>query len=350
MPLTFESTLASPTLKDYGWDAFFESHCPDRSSGTLGRVIADHGHSLTLFTDSGTQSCPQGLSPDKTATVGDWLLFSSHGIESVLPRKSKLSRMAAGIETKEQLIAANIDYLFILQSLNEDFNLKRLDRYLIAAWDSGALPVIVLSKSDLCREPAAFLERVESVAAGVSVFAVSSTTGDGLADLETYLKPGKTIAFVGSSGVGKSTLVNQLSGGHHFRTQDIREDDAKGRHTTTHRELIRLESGALLIDTPGMRTFALWQNDTGFEKVFGEIEQLAENCRFKDCTHTKEPGCAVRAALRDGTLDPERLENFKKLKRELQFTDAKQKQRLRIIERRSHKTYSRKDKHRYERD
>jgi ribosome biogenesis GTPase len=145
-------------------------------------------------------------------------------------------------------------------------------------------------------------------------------------------------------------LVNQLSGGHHFRTQDIREDDAKGRHTTTHRELIRLESGALLIDTPGMRTFALWQNDTGFEKVFGEIEQLAENCRFKDCTHTKEPGCAVRAALRDGTLDPERLENFKKLKRELQFTDAKQKQRLRIIERRSHKTYSRKDKHRYERD
>ncbi|MGN0774260.1 MAG: ribosome small subunit-dependent GTPase A [Candidatus Ventricola sp.] len=241
-------------------------------------------------------------------------------IHQVLPRKSLFVRRAAGSEQAEQAVAANIDTVFLCMSLNNDFNLRRLERYLAVAWESGVQPVAVLTKADLCADAAQRRLEVESVAMGVPILTVSSMEQDGYAQILPHLTPGKTVAFVGSSGVGKSTLINRLLGEERLATDGLRNDD-KGHHTTTHRELLFLPNGAMVIDTPGMRELGLLHAASGVEQTFADIEALAAGCRYKDCTHTGEPGCAVRAALQSGELDAGRWQSYQKLKAENAYAE-----------------------------
>ena len=256
--------------------------------------------------------------------VGDYVVAtwpedgSNSIIESLFPRKSAFIRKAAGIESREQIVAANIDTVFVCMSLNNDFNLRRMERYIATAWDSGATPVVVLTKADLCTELSERISEIEHIAVGVDIVTVSSLNGD-FDGVKAYLKPGKTVAFLGSSGVGKSTLINKLLGEDIIPTAGIRNDD-KGRHTTTHRELIALPNGAFVIDTPGMRELGMWDNESGVETAFSDVEELIGRCRFSDCTHNNEPGCAVQEALRDGRLDDGRWKSYLKLKVESKYT------------------------------
>lgn len=253
-------------------------------------------------------------------TVGDYVLAnwpeddSPAVIRSLFPRKSCFLRKAAGTGKQEQVVAANIDTVLICMSLNQNFNLRRLERYLSITYDSGAAPVVVLTKADLCQDVDDKVAEVRTVAPGVEILAVSSLEGD-YAAVEQYLLPGKTVAFLGSSGVGKSTLINKLTGTDSLATGAIGADD-KGRHTTTHRELLPLSNGAFVIDTPGMRELGMWDSGDGIDAAFRDIEALSRTCRFSDCTHTTEPGCAIQKALADGTLDAARWESYRKLNAE----------------------------------
>lgn len=255
-------------------------------------------------------------------TVGDWLFITAPDsdqamIEAVLPRQSLLARGSVHHSASGQLIAANLDTIFICMSLNADFNLRRIERYLTMAWESQAQPVIVLTKADVCSDVATKLTDLETVSIGVPVLVCSATTKAGLADLWTYTKPGQTVAFIGSSGVGKSTLINYLLGEATLATKAIRADDDKGRHTTTARQLLQLPNGGIVIDTPGMRELQLYMGDVS--KTFEDITALAAQCKFNDCTHTQEPGCAVQAAIAEGTLSPKRLQSYQKLQREMSY-------------------------------
>jgi ribosome biogenesis GTPase len=243
-------------------------------------------------------------------------------ITSTLERKSYFSRRDPDKGRGEQAVAANFDYCLIVASLNQDFNLRRIERYLAQTWDSGAVPVVVLTKADLVTEPEKQVAAVEAIANFAEVIAVSTVTGAGLDRLEQYLQPGKTLVLLGSSGVGKSTLVNALAGSEMMTTAEIREDDAKGRHTTTHRQLLQLPNGALVIDTPGMRELGMWDAGTGLSSTFTDVEQvLDQGCRFSDCNHTGEPGCAVTAAIDSGELDQARWDNYLKLQKEILYAE-----------------------------
>jgi len=235
-----------------------------------------------------------------------------------LPRASKFSRKVAGVTTEEQIVAANVDTLFLVIGLDGDFNPRRVERYLAPAWDSGATPVLVLNKADVCEDVTALIAEVELIAAGIPVHPVSALDGD-VDELRRYCVSGQTVALIGSSGVGKSTLINALLGEDRQDTGDVSEHQDRGRHTTTNRELIVLPTGGLIIDNPGMRELQLWSDDAGVDETFADILKLAGECRFRDCRHESEPDCAVQAALYDGTLDGERYRNYLKLKRELRY-------------------------------
>ena len=341
-------------LTTLGWDDRlsdeFEQYRPD---GLVpGRVAVQHRGAWDVLTELGELrvDAARRLRHDATTVaelpvVGDWVAIAPHSdesggtIQAVLPRRTKVSRKTAWQATEEQVLVANVDVIFLVTSVNEDLNLRRLERYLTLAWDSGAQPVFVLTKADLLDDVSPAVTIVESVALGVPVIPISSVTGEGVERIRGYLPAGVTGAFIGSSGVGKSTLVNTLAGEDLLETREIRED-GRGRHTTVRRELIVLPGGGLIVDTPGIREIQLWDANEGLEEAFEDVTSLFAHCRFSDCQHDKEPGCAVRAALADGTLPRERWESYLNLERELQHLERRQDKRLQAEEKRKWKSRS----------
>ena len=324
-------------LIDLGWNKCFEDKLNQleiKEIFKIARVAVEYKGMYKLYTENGevlAEITGKLRYNNQFPAVGDWVVIDllDNGekaiIHKILPRKSKFSRKVAGDDIKEQVVASNIDTVFIVTSLNQDFNLRRLERYLTITWNSGANPVIILSKADLSDEPESKRAEVETVAPGVPIHIVSSVTGRGLTELKQYLERGKTASLLGSSGVGKSTLINQLIGSDKMEVDNIRVNDGKGKHTTTHRELFVLETGGVVIDNPGMREIQLWDDSKGFDESFDDIKVLASNCKFNDCQHETEPGCAVKNAITTGELSEERLESYRKLKRELLYMERKRK-------------------------
>ena len=308
-------------INDYGTVPNF-----DNLPGIPARVTAVHKERYEIVCEHGLaharlKTKEYYVDTQVFPTAGDFVMITyiengDSQIIAILPRRTLFSRREPGPIPRDQAVAANFDYVFIMQSLNMDFNPKRLERYLTLAWQSGATPVILLTKADLVEDYWAYLTQVERVAAGVNTHVVSAHTGYGLNRLNTYLQPGKTVVFLGSSGVGKSSLVNALACDEIMTVNGIREDDSKGHHTTTHRQLIRLKSGVMIIDTPGMRELGMWDISEGLADAFADVEQFIGRCRFSDCKHLYEPGCAIQDALAFGKLDPERWASYQKLKGE----------------------------------
>lgn len=332
-------------LKMYGYSEFFNNddwnshlakdYIPARVTEVHReqyKVISEYGENTARLKGSFYNN---EVTADDFPAVGDFVLlkyneFGDSQIVKVAKRKSKFSRpdysghMASYVKNiLEQVVAANFDYVFIIASLNYDFNINRILRYITVAWESGGTPVVLLTKADLMEDYTEQLQEVKRQANGAWVFAVSAVTGFGLDQLQVFMKPAKTIVFLGSSGVGKSTLVNALAGEEIMTVNTIRENDSKGRHTTTHRQLILLKNGVMIIDTPGMRELGMWEITEGLGEAFSDVEDLFLTCRFSDCTHKSEPGCAVVKALEDGTLEYSRWKNYLQLKNEARFTEDK---------------------------
>lgn len=349
------------SLASLGWnEAWQEAFSPWAERGFApAKVVAQYGlyqiatgESEFLAEVSGRFRHGAESSLDFPA-VGDWvavrtpqgaasLLGEARAqIHGVLPRRSRFVRKAAGLRTEPQVVAANVDTVLLVSALDGDFNPRRIERYLAAAWESGARPVLVLNKTDCCDDVDTVLAELSPVAAGVPVHPVCALSGRGMADLETYLGRGETVSLIGSSGVGKSTLVNRILGEAAQRTAEVRASDDRGRHTTTHRELFLTPEGALVIDTPGMRELAVWDAEESLSEAFSDIEELAESCQFRDCRHQREPGCAVRGAVAEGGLPEERLESYLKLQREQTALKSRQDELARLQEKRRPKSATR---------
>jgi len=346
--LYFLNTEELPLNKEqFGWKSIFEeSFLPYKEQGLeVGRVTLEHKRMYRILTENGELlgevtgklRYEAGCRSDYPA-VGDWVVISPRwneekaSIHAILPRFSKFSRKEAGLVTEEQIVATNVDTVFLVNALNRDLNVRRIERYLIMAWESGSNPVIILSKADLCEDIEAKIQEVVSVAFGIPVHVISVVDGRGMNELSSYVIDGKTVALLGSSGAGKSTLTNYLVGEDKQLVQEIREGDDRGRHTTTNRELIVLPTGGILIDTPGMRELQLWEADVSLGQSFQDIEELALHCQFRDCSHQKEPNCAVREAIRDCLLDQKRFDNFIKLQKELAYLDRKADKKAQLAE------------------
>ena len=332
------------TLSSLGWNEFFASAFQPYSD--LGfvpaRVALEHKHAYVLLSAFGelTATCTGKLLHDAVRradlpAVGDWVIVrirpgeARADVHAVLPRRTKFSRAAVGGSGTEQILATNVDTVLLVTGLDQNFNLRRIERYLAVAWESRAQPVIVLNKSDLHADPAAAQQEVESIAIGAPVVAVTATDIAGIAPLQPWLEPGRTLALLGSSGVGKSTLINLILGETRQLTAAVSDAVGKGRHTTSHRELLIAPSGTLVIDTPGMRELQLWNiTATTVDTTFADVAEIAGQCRFRDCTHREEPGCAIQAALTNGALDFDRWQSFQKLQREQAYAARKADPRL----------------------
>ncbi len=337
-------------LQDLGWDAFFADAFEPHAADNLipARVSARHHGPCELLTEQGPMGgIPAGkLSEEDLPAVGDWVAVRPVAgerkavIEAVLPRRTSFTRKEAYQRTVEQVVAANVDTVFVVTAFGFDLNPRRLERYLTSAWDSGSTPVVVVNKSDTVEDPAVELLEVEPVTIGVPVHAVSAVSGEGLEDLDAYMQHGKTVVLLGSSGVGKSTLVNRFAGREVLETAET-SAGGRGRHTTSHRELVPLPSGAVLLDTPGMRELQLWADEEVLDTTFSEISDLAAQCRFSDCSHEREPGCAIRRALNDGTLARDRWDSYCKLQRELRALAIRKDARLRSEARKERARFAR---------
>jgi ribosome biogenesis GTPase len=330
-------------IASLGWgDALAETFQEHAEAGLRpGRVAIQHRGAYVLLSEEGevwaNVSGRLRHAADSTAelpAVGDWVAYDlpagaeRAAVHAILPRRSAFRRKQAGFETAEQVVAANVDVLFLVTSLNQDLNVRRIERYMTLAWESGADPVVVLTKADLCPDVEPALALVGSVTFGVPVHVTSALTGAGFDDVRAHLEGGRTGAAVGSSGVGKSTLINGLCGEERLATREIR-DDGRGRHTTSHRELIVLPGTGCVIDTPGMRELQLWDSAEGLERAFEDVDAVIAECRFSDCAHDTEPGCAVQAAIGDGSLDAERFDSYQKLQRELHYLEIRHDARAR---------------------
>jgi len=343
------------SLHDLGWAPFFEDAWAELDGHGLipGRVGVQHRGAFVVYTELGElwaevsgRMRHEATSKADLPAAGDWVACRARQeegaatIEAILPRRTKFSRHEAGLVTEEQVLAANIDVVFLMTALDSDLNPRRLERYLAMTWGSGAEPVGVLTKADLCDDASEAMALVAAQAPGVALHAISALSGDGVEELRPYLGVGRTVALLGSSGVGKSTLVNALVGEEVQAVKDIRSD-GKGRHTTTRRELVPVPSGGLILDTPGMRELQLWDDNGGMSQTFDDVDSMAEQCRFRDCRHESEPGCAVLAAIEDGSLPEERLASFQKLQRELHHLRIKQDRRAQSEERRKRRVFER---------
>lgn len=336
-------------LENFGWSPFFHEHfqklnIPDTVPA---RVVSESKNSFQVYSEYGVLAAEiagkmrhNNEAENTYPAVGDWVAIKplvgekKAIIYAVLPRKSKFSRKTAGERTAEQIVSANVDTVFIVSGLDggRNLNLRRIERYLTLGWNSGAIPVLVLNKVDLCLDAEKLVQSVEDIAPGTAIHAVSAKEGTGMDALKTYFSRGITVAFLGSSGSGKSTLINFMLGEEKQETGEVRADNRMGRHTTTMRELIQLPSGGIMIDTPGMREIQLWGEEDGLQGAFEDIEKLAGKCRFSDCTHNAEPGCTVRTAIEQGELDLARLESYRKLQKELNYLSAREEQSTRLYE------------------
>jgi ribosome biogenesis GTPase len=341
-------------LARIGWTpAFEEAFAPYAADGfEPARVAVEHRGAYRLYTARGERPAElsgrlrhSAASRGELPAVGDWVAASGDEaalVQAVLPRQTKFSRLAANDhgQTVEQVVAANVDVVFLVAGLDGDLNVHRLERYLTLGWESGAQPVVVLTKADLCDDVESAVLEIETTAFGAPVHAVSNVTGDGVDALAGYFDGNRTVAALGSSGVGKSSLVNRLAGEELMATGDLRTD-GRGRHTTTTRHLLLLPGGGLYLDTPGMRELRLWESEDGLATAFDDVASAAARCRFSDCAHETEPGCAVRAAIADGSLDPERLASWRKLQGELRHLALKQDARLRSEARKERARFAR---------
>ena len=329
-------TLAAPELVQLGWTDELEAAFTTYAERGFrpARVVAEHRGGYYVRSQGDRLAHARGRLRDDEIwggmpAVGDWVVVCDapgdrFAIEALLPRRTKVSRKTPWLKAEEHILVANVDTVVLVSGLDADFNPRRLERYLTAAWDSGADPVVVLTKLDVCDDPGLLLE-AEAVAVGVPVLAVSNVTGEGLDDVRALLRPARTFVFLGSSGTGKSTLANSLAGREVMATGDLR-NDGRGRHTTRHRQLLVLPGGAILIDTPGLRELQVWEGD--LDSTFADVAELAAQCKFNDCAHATEPECAVREALEEGTLDPDRWQNYVKLQRELRAIEARSSRRI----------------------
>jgi ribosome biogenesis GTPase len=334
-------------LIELGWDSFFDNAFEEYKNRDLvpARIARVNRTDYLAYGEKGGIRCEisgryryEAGSNGHFPTVGDWVAMalcsneSKAVINALLPRRSAFVRRTAGLKTEEQVIAANIDTVFIVCGLDGNYNLRRIERYLSLTWESGATPVVLLNKADLCAQIEECRNEVAEIAIGVPVHLISASQKLGLEVMAEYIRPGRTAAFLGSSGVGKSTIINSLAGSELLKVNEVSEMGSRGRHTTTHRELVLLPGGGMVIDTPGMREIQVWGDEEGLQQAFDDIEELATKCQFRDCRHLHEPGCAVQAAIGDGSLDSERLRSFLKLQKEFRYLAARQTMKARVIE------------------